>query len=104
SCPAHSGCARNGGCDCNQGYAPCDGGCAALSNDDLNCGACGKVCDATTGYACVNGTCLCGASAEWGLCPTDGGSACVDTLTDPHNCASCGHDCGALQCVGGTCS
>jgi hypothetical protein len=29
--------------------------------------------------------------------------ACVDTLTDPHDCGACGHDCGGLTCTNGSC-
>jgi hypothetical protein len=104
-CPIFAHCASNGGCDCNTGYDACDGGCFTLSSDDRNCGTCGNVCHLTLGYVCVSGSCLCGSSAEFGLCPTDGGPAvCADTLTDPHNCGSCGIDCGSHACVNGSCS
>jgi hypothetical protein len=93
----------NSTCSCDPGYDLCGSACVSLQIDNSNCGACNVVCDQTTGYVCSNGTCQCGAGA-FGLCPLpDGGQVCSDPTTDPHNCGSCGNDCGALQCVNATC-
>jgi hypothetical protein len=52
---------------------------------------------------CVAGSCVCNADAGSSLC----GTTCVDTLTDPNNCGSCGHICQAMGasgvCAGGAC-
>src|SRR5580704_16226260 len=31
------------------------------------------------------------------------GAACVDTMTDPHDCGACGHDCLGAICLSGAC-
>ncbi|MBN9163262.1 MAG: hypothetical protein BGO98_32770 [Myxococcales bacterium 68-20] len=48
---------------CGKGQADCNGnpadGCEVnVDQDPLNCGACGKVCDAVSGQACVGGQCV----------------------------------------------
>jgi hypothetical protein len=112
SCPStcpiiHSSCdsTTNGKCACDYGYTPCGASCVSLTSDSRNCGSCGNVCDATSGYTCLNSTCVCGAGM-FGLCPaTDGGAdVCSDPTSDPHNCGSCGNDCGSLQCSNSSCT
>jgi hypothetical protein len=47
-------------------------------------------CTDQVGVTCPPGQTLCGET-------------CVYTSSDPHNCGSCGNDCGDLVCIGGTC-
>ena len=49
--------------DCNEGRADCNNsqsdGCEVnIDSDPRNCGACGHVCDAVAGQACVAGRCV----------------------------------------------
>jgi hypothetical protein len=84
----------------------CDGGCADLKTDSLNCGACGKKCG--TGATCVQGSCQCAMGQS--VCA----GACVDLKTDVSNCGKCGTACGGdggtimgggtWGCANGTCS
>lgn len=88
---------------CPKGQTMCADGCADLTTDSVDCGACGMVCDqATTGVLgeqCINGQCGCPPSA-----PDSCNGTCVDQQTDPNNCGGCGSPCTAgQQCVGGTC-
>src|SRR5580658_4680844 len=78
---------------CDAGYNLCNGACIAYDTAQ-NCGACGVQCAPDGGapacalssgvYACVSG---CPGSQV--LC--NGG--CVDTTSNPSDCASCGHVC-----------
>ena len=57
---AGSGCASS---HCYDGFADCNGDlkdyCETnTKSDPMNCGACGRVCDAIAGQACVNGECV----------------------------------------------
>jgi Stigma-specific protein, Stig1 len=47
-------------------------------------------CTDQVGVTCPPGQTLCGET-------------CVYTSSDPHNCGSCGNDCGDLVCIGGVC-
>jgi hypothetical protein len=82
----------------------CDAGC--LTNDTLNCGACGNVCPSADGGTptCTesNGTYACGLSCDSGFAAC--GGACVPTTfqTD-ENCGSCGHGCIGGPCNSGIC-
>ncbi|MFO0650589.1 MAG: LamG-like jellyroll fold domain-containing protein [Polyangiales bacterium] len=64
---------------CDMGFGDCDRdpatGCEAdLQTSDLNCGACGRTCDATMGLGCSRGTCIPVASlVAW--YPLDGSGA-----------------------------
>ncbi len=88
------------------GGGACDGSCADLLGDTLNCGGCGVVCPAIgEGEAtCVDGAC-------GGACPGGArlcGAVCVDVADDPAHCGDCGVVCPAIEggspaCVGGTC-
>jgi hypothetical protein len=72
----------------------CDGACADLQTDPLNCGACGNFCDSGI---CSGGVCEC----TEGLTNCDG--TCTDLLTDGQNCGQCGTTCG-IYCASGTCN
>lgn len=70
SCSGAKGVGSNGICtygvchqQCVQGRADCNGntadGCEVnTDNDPMNCGDCGRVCDAVAGQACVGGRCV----------------------------------------------
>ena len=100
-------------CDLVAGPASvcCAEGCVDLDSTDTNCGGCGYACGA--GLSCVDGACIaltCTAALEGQSCARAGGtgtccgSVCVDRLTDPTNCGSCGHYCSVgMSCKGGTC-
>ncbi len=83
-------------CDCRsnvgvRGCAPemqvCNGQCADVTQDDVNCGACGKVCQ--DGTRCANSTCL----------PV----SCSDSMACATNHVCSDGQCLARTCVGVTC-
>jgi hypothetical protein len=85
----------------------CGGRCVDLMSDAQHCGACGNACPA--GNACANGQCVAGGNCDdAGTCCSGStapcGGACVDTLSDPHNCAACGRACASGVCRNGTCA
>jgi hypothetical protein len=83
---------------CDAGLTACGDACLATSSDPLNCGSCGKKCDA--GQVCSGGAC--GTTCATGL--TNCGGACVSTDTSNSNCGGCGRRCGGGSvCVGGRC-
>jgi len=102
---------------CDSGYADCDGdptnGCEAnLSDDAVNCGACGVVCAAVANgtpgcseFACGIGSC------DPGFANCSGGVAtgcATDLQTDVNNCGNCGAACspvanGTRACDAATC-
>jgi hypothetical protein len=101
-----------GGCKivCSGSYGDCDhdlcaNGCETDERSDpLNCGACGRACEAN--QACVDGACLCPPGT------TRCGKRCVDVNVDPNNCGACGNGCpgaedetanGTPTCTGGRC-
>src|SRR5512141_2399203 len=53
---------------------PCNGTCVALASDNLNCGACGRACQAP--QACAAGVCDCPAGSL--AC----GALCVNVSSD----------------------
>jgi hypothetical protein len=64
------------GGECLPGLTVCDGRCISLEYDDLNCGACGSVCD--DGSTCIQGTCTAYGDAgtrDAGAPEVDGGDA-----------------------------
>jgi hypothetical protein len=70
-------------------------GCADLSKDANNCGACGVKC--AMAQTCSNGSCC--AAGRTGC-----GGACVDLLADANNCGACGVQCAMGQsCFQGGC-
>lgn len=86
-----------GGVVCREGTSRCADGCADLTSDHRNCGACGVACQA--GEVCQNSACQCQAGAV--LC----NGACVVLASDSANCGTCGNACGTdkvcdnKQCV-----
>ncbi len=80
----------------------CIGQCFDLTNDVLNCGACGLECKDGT---CEYGSCV--KHCPHGRADCDGNPDCeVNTLSDPANCGGCGIACNAVEgqaCVGGKC-
>jgi hypothetical protein len=87
---------------CAPGYADCDGfvwnGCEThVAADPLNCGACGKACDAVPGGALSCNAGACGAAvcvAGRGDCDAVAANGCeVDLASDAKNCGLC-----ALAC------
>lgn len=73
--------------------------CTNLSQDSLNCGACGQLC--AQGEACARGVCAPSCLQNETLC----GKACADLTTDGHNCGACGRACAAGQvCSAGACA
>ncbi len=112
-----------GACGCPSGFAQCGKECKNLDSDDLNCGACGKVCEApksgdpswlcgsdlqppNTDWGCATGACKLVCNPLFGDCNfdicTDGCE--TDEHFDPLNCGACGHHCDANQdCVDGAC-
>ena len=88
---------------CSDGAIACDAGCATLSSDPLNCGACGHTCTAPANAmpTCTSGTCGSACLTGYSTC----GTACVDFMTDSANCGGCGIGCtrAGTSCYGGLC-
>ena len=102
---------------CLTGFGHCstkpDDGCETDLTTAANCGKCGStctsptaLCSTTTGAPACSSSCV---TPSPDLC----GAKCVDLKSDPKNCGTCGHDCGALlnvrsgatvQCAAGVCS
>jgi hypothetical protein len=90
---------------CGSGRTCCSGYCTDLSDDVLNCGACGFVCDPPGPYeygACIDGGCT--YVCADGAIDCDGN--CTFVGSDPNNCGACGNVCpaSAPACVSGACS
>jgi hypothetical protein len=93
----------SGTCECRAGLGDCDGdvdnGCETDLGQSPNCGACGVVCKNS---ACVDAACLC--QTGFADCDGDKANGCeAPTASDPKNCGSCHHDCGAGACIAGIC-
>jgi hypothetical protein len=91
----------DGGCDA--GFHVCSGQCV----DDTAPATCGTSC--TPCQAPANGVASCSGAAcsytcepGYTSCAT-GCCGCGDVQTDPNNCGTCGHSCGAEACVDGVC-
>ena len=123
SCSGH-GTVIGGLCVCEAGYsgstcetppAACpvatpfrcaDGTCAATA------ASCPVACPPATPHLCADGTCQISAAACAGACPVGQTSCfgtCVNLMTDPQHCGSCGPTGGAIcgtgqACVQGVCS
>ena len=83
---------------CSPGTTACPSGCADVTTDGRNCGACGVTCGVD--QACVGGSCTCTAAGM-----TSCGSTCVDLTSDTANCGACGNGCATGQlCVAGSCA
>jgi VCBS repeat protein len=101
---------------CTPPWADCDGlgvdGCERdLTNDALNCGACGHVCaGAHAGQSCDGGACtITFCDAGFADCDGQVANGCeVNLGTDAGNCGSCGNACGlpnaSSVCRGGACA
>ncbi len=88
---------------CAAGFHVCSGQCV----DDTapaTCGASCTPCQAPgNGVASCNGTsCVYTCDPGYSACST-GCCSCGDVQTDPNNCGTCGHSCGAEACVAGVC-
>jgi hypothetical protein len=77
--------------------------CANVTDDPLNCGACGAAC--SEGDICRSGQCLGFCPSGFAVCQSsDAGDLCVDSRTDRDNCGVCGKVCGlSADCSDGAC-
>jgi hypothetical protein len=93
---------------CGNGRTCCGGACTDVTDDVLNCGACGFVCDEPGPYefgACIDGECtyVCADGA------VDCNGTCTFLASDPYNCGACGFVCGPPgsnefgACIDGRC-
>jgi hypothetical protein len=110
---------------CAKGETICNKKCVTTISDPANCGACGKVCpanqvcsDSNCADNCGAGLVMCDGWIGWqgpDAMAADAGAgsdastpaprACVNPLTDDHNCSGCGLICGRGQsCVAGACA
>lgn len=82
-----------------------DAGCdASLTNDPVNCGACGRACGA--GELCTRGACVANTCrAGYAECDRSSGTVCETSLaTDPANCGACERRCASGEvCSRGVC-
>jgi hypothetical protein len=91
---------QNGECHCPP-YPPwkdCSGTCRNVMTDPLNCGDCNIQC--ADGEQCVDGKCVCNTATSASCdalaktcCNTGVSGVCVDLMTDPNHCRTCGHSC-----------
>jgi hypothetical protein len=88
---------RDGGTSCPTGWSSCNGVCANLVSDPVNCGQCGRACSA--GTTCVGAVCT-AATSDAGIDTSiDAGPTCLPSglsCTAPASCCS-------RACVAGTC-
>ncbi|PJB34155.1 MAG: hypothetical protein CO108_29060, partial [Deltaproteobacteria bacterium CG_4_9_14_3_um_filter_63_12] len=90
-----------GACECQAGFADCDGmpGCETRPDSNpLHCGACGNACE--PGFVC-NGSGACELTCPVGLTECNGNGTCVDLLVDRANCGSCNTTCDAGEVCDG---
>ena len=83
-------------CTCPRDFTNCGGRCLLLSDDRLNCGACGHAC--TSSQNCVGGACVSGCVPS---CP---GRNCGPDVCGVVSCGTCpsGQSCVAGLCGGGS--
>ncbi|MCC6645263.1 MAG: hypothetical protein IT374_06815, partial [Polyangiaceae bacterium] len=100
---------------CASNFKDCDGtpsnGCEVnITGDVSNCGACGTLCNATSGApSCSAGQCGISCSQGFGDCDGNPQNGCEQRTSDSTtNCGICGKTCsqvgGAASCNGGTCA
>jgi hypothetical protein len=95
---ALAACSGPKGSDCLSGSTRCGDVCVVLSEDNLNCGACGNACGA--GHACLEGACALTCQPSLTSCS----GACRDLLNDRESCGACGVACTDGEvCSGGAC-
>jgi hypothetical protein len=101
--PADDGDAGNGNggtgmIQCQPPQTNCNGVCATVGSDPLNCSACGAAC--AFGQKCMAGACTC--DAPYKAC----GLSCFNIQSDPANCGDCNTACPASlpYCSAGVCS
>lgn len=84
---------------CEMGQSRCGDRCVDTNTNALNCGACGRACQAS--QSCVRGACIV-------LCPegqTECDGRCVNLQSNALHCGACGRACmSGLACVAGGCS
>jgi len=106
----------DGSCQgCKAGEVRCNGQCVDLASNDVNCGACGKICTTLAGapappknmfYGCQNSECgHLKCRSPWVDCNEDIDDGCEVRLdNDTQNCGACGTKCAPGEiCVNGTC-
>jgi hypothetical protein len=88
----------------------CGGSCTDTGSDLQNCGACGKVCSDNPNMngTCSGGTCSYTCSKSYMKvyedCNKNTADGCeVNLASDPINCGTCGHVCGAGQVCFSSC-
>ncbi|MBI5517205.1 MAG: hypothetical protein HY909_25725 [Deltaproteobacteria bacterium] len=97
ACGDRGACAM-GACQCSPGWQRCPAGaqCNTALLDPMNCGMCGRVCEAPTAL-CAAGGCVAACPEGTTAC----GMVCADLTQDGRNCGTCGRACGAHQrCAG----
>ena len=97
---------RSRTCVCNApSYATCTSGCAKLSSDPNNCGACDNACAAPTSV-CIRGVCSCPTGQT--LCNDVCVKPSVAFASDDDNCGACGKMCSEMgpnyKCMRGKCA
>lgn len=113
--PNGTGTCLNGSCGivCNSGFKDCDGnpnnGCETNVNvDPNNCGGCNNVCSSNHAVAgCSSGSCLVlQCNIGYADCNRSAADGCeVNTMTDAHNCGTCGNACASgHSCIAGACN
>jgi hypothetical protein len=90
---------------CEGGYGNCSGDkvCETdLTNDDANCGACGRRC--LSGTRCTGGACAPICTAGRGDCDLNYANGCeTDLTTDRNHCGACRAACVWSICRNGEC-
>ena len=86
--------------ECPMGRTRCPSGCADTTNDNANCGACGRRCE--DGQFCAMGVCQAATMCPAGQTLCSG--QCRNLQSDELHCGQCGMRCAAGQaCAMGLC-